>query len=119
MPSMTLIKDVTVGEGEEVPPNTRFVKSWKIQNPGTCLSRYFVILLISSTTGREQWPLGCSLRFLGGAQMTSQDRVSVEPLHPGHSCDVSIEMLSPPTPGIYEGQWKMSTPSGLFFGGKT
>lgn len=33
-PSMTLIRDVTVGDGEEVTPNTRFIKTWKIQNSG-------------------------------------------------------------------------------------
>ena len=39
---MTLIKDVTVGDGEEVPPNTRFVKTWKIQNPGKIVYRTWV-----------------------------------------------------------------------------
>jgi len=125
---MTLIKDVTVGDGEEVPPNTRFFKTWKIQNSGQFLSfviRYILCRLdMDNTThdlyfaflGREQWPYGCSLRFLGGAQMTSQDYVAVESLHPGHSCDVNIEMTSPQQPGIYEGQWRMTTSSGLFFG---
>ena len=35
-PSMTLLRDVTVGEGEAVTPNTRFIKTWKIQNSGPC-----------------------------------------------------------------------------------
>lgn len=34
---MTLIRDVTVGDGEEVTPNTRFIKTWKIQNSGSYL----------------------------------------------------------------------------------
>lgn len=34
LPSMVLVKDVTIGEGEEIPPNTKFIKTWKIQNPG-------------------------------------------------------------------------------------
>ncbi len=33
-PQMTFIKDVTIGEGESVPPDTRFVKTWKVQNTG-------------------------------------------------------------------------------------
>jgi hypothetical protein len=51
--------------------------------------------------------------------MTSQDQVVVEALLPGHSCDVSIEMISPAHPGIYEGQWRMTTHLGHYFGGKT
>ena len=43
---MTLIKDVTVGDGEEVPPNTRFVKTWKIQNPGKIVYRLWVSLVL-------------------------------------------------------------------------
>jgi len=31
---MSFIMDVTIGEGEAVPPNTKFVKTWRIQNSG-------------------------------------------------------------------------------------
>ena len=31
---MSLVKDVTIGEGEEVPPATKFIKTWKLQNSG-------------------------------------------------------------------------------------
>ena len=34
LPFVTLIGDVTIGEGEEVAPNTRFVKTWKLANSG-------------------------------------------------------------------------------------
>lgn len=34
LPSMTFISDVTIGDGEEVPPNTPFVKTWRILNSG-------------------------------------------------------------------------------------
>lgn len=42
LPNMSFIKDVTIGEGEEVPPNTRFVKTWRIQNSG--LSKHSKVL---------------------------------------------------------------------------
>ncbi|KAK7486412.1 hypothetical protein BaRGS_00022336 [Batillaria attramentaria] len=32
LPSMSLVSDVTVGEGEAVAPNTRFVKTWRVKN---------------------------------------------------------------------------------------
>ena len=31
---MAFMRDVTIGEGESVPPNTTFLKTWKIQNNG-------------------------------------------------------------------------------------
>jgi len=34
IPQMRFIADVTVGEGEAIPPNTRFVKTWRVQNSG-------------------------------------------------------------------------------------
>ena len=34
LPSMELLRDITVGEGESVPPSTRFVKTWRLKNNG-------------------------------------------------------------------------------------
>uniref|UniRef100_A0A224Z178 Protein containing BRCA1-IG and UBA4 domain n=1 Tax=Rhipicephalus zambeziensis TaxID=60191 RepID=A0A224Z178_9ACAR len=98
-PSMTLIKDVTIGDGEAVPPNTRFVKTWRIQN-----------------TGDTDWPPACSLKFVGGDHLGHMNRVSVESLRPGHTTDVSVEMSSPGKPGVYQGQWRMCTMGGQMFG---
>lgn len=33
-PSMSFVEDVTIGEGESVPPDTPFTKTWRIQNAG-------------------------------------------------------------------------------------
>jgi hypothetical protein len=119
-PAMTLIRDVTVGDGEEVTPNTRFVKTWKIQNSGvfsSCVSLQFDPH-VSRMTGEERWPIGCSLRFVSGEQMTTSDSFLVQPLEPGQIYDLFIEMVSPSKPGIYEGQWRMTTPTGMAFGGE-
>lgn len=35
-PSMSFVEDVTIGEGESVPPDTPFTKTWRIQNTGVC-----------------------------------------------------------------------------------
>jgi hypothetical protein len=34
MPAMSLVQDVTIGEGESVPPCTEFTKTWRIKNSG-------------------------------------------------------------------------------------
>lgn len=41
---MAFIRDVTIGEGESVPPNTTFVKTWRIQNNGKNLELQINIL---------------------------------------------------------------------------
>lgn len=98
-PCMTLVKDVTIGEGEAVPPNTRFIKTWRIQN-----------------TGEADWPPACTLKFVGGDHLGHMDSVSVDSLRPGETTDVSIEMASPGKPGIYQGQWRMAALGGRVFG---
>ena len=96
---MVFVKDITIGEGESIPPITKFVKTWRVQNPGP-----------------DKWPPGCILRFSTGVELSQQDRVLVEPLDPYTATDISVEMTSPSNPGIYESRWRMSTATGNFFG---
>lgn len=34
LPEIAFISDVTIGEGEAVPPNTTFTKTWRVANSG-------------------------------------------------------------------------------------
>ncbi|KFD52083.1 hypothetical protein M514_07065 [Trichuris suis] len=99
MPSMTFVKDVTIGEGESVPPNTTFVKVWRVCNNGS-----------------HPWPAGCRLHFVSGELLAETSWVEVEPLGPGDVSDVSIKMVSPPKTGFYESLWQMQTQAGYPFG---
>ncbi|XP_043572863.1 protein ILRUN isoform X2 [Chiloscyllium plagiosum] len=98
-PSMSFVEDVTIGEGESVPPDTQFTKTWRIQNTGT-----------------EQWPPGVSLKYVGGDQFGHVNMVMVRSLEPQEVTDVSVQMRSPTTPAMYQGQWRMCTATGLYFG---
>jgi len=42
VPQMSFVKDVTIGEGESVTPNTKFTKTWRLQNSGY----HFVFFLL-------------------------------------------------------------------------
>ncbi|XP_078042357.1 protein ILRUN [Augochlora pura] len=96
---MTLICDSTIGNGESVPPNTKFRKSWRVQNSGT-----------------EPWPDGVYLQRTGGIVMGSS-RVAVPSLGPKETTEVSIELVSPPVPDVtYHSQWRMKTSTGAYFG---
>ena len=151
---MVFLQDITIGEGEAIPPSTRFVKTWRVQNPGPdrwppgCVLRYF------SWQNKKFILMDCYLSFTTGVQLAFQDRVVVDALDPYTatgiylwasgiltkwkcnsklkiwdcnlkpfemrdllSClDISVEMTSPSTPGMYESKWRMSTATGNFFG---
>ncbi|CAH1256692.1 protein ILRUN-like [Branchiostoma lanceolatum] len=99
LPNMSFVADITIGEGESVPPDTQFVKTWRIQN-----------------SGEEPWPAGSCLRFLAGERLGPNDRVLVDSLDPRGITDVSVNMVSPSHAGVYHGQWRMCTPANLYFG---
>ncbi|XP_054761764.1 protein ILRUN-like [Lytechinus pictus] len=99
LPHMTFVKDVTIGEGESVPPCTEFTKTWRVRNPAT-----------------DQWPPGSCLRFIHGHQLGPLDRVYTEPLNGQTDMDISVKMHSPSHCGVYQGQWRMCTSTGVFYG---
>lgn len=99
LPTMSFIRDVTIGEGESVQPNTSFVKTWRIQN-----------------NGNTAWPFGVFLKYTAGDQLGPVNLVSVKPLEAGEHYDLSVNMISPGKPGMYQGQWRMCLPSGQYFG---
>lgn len=99
LPVMSFVRDITIGEGEAVPPSTRFIKTWRIKN-----------------IGDEAWPPGCNLRYCCGDNLSNTDRAIVHILEPGQEADISVEMESPAATGVFQSQWRMSTPTGLFFG---
>jgi hypothetical protein len=100
LPKMTFVRDVTVGEGEAIPPSTNFVKAWTIRNPNG-----------------ESWPPGSTLRLASGHAMGMEaSSVSVAPLAVGGTTNLHVQMRSPDLPGIYESQFRMSTPTGNYFG---
>ncbi|BFZ04843.1 hypothetical protein BsWGS_07882 [Bradybaena similaris] len=99
LPSMTVLADMTVGNGEAVAANTHFVKSWRIKN-----------------SGLDRWPPGCHLRFISGENLAVAERKMVDPLDPGQTADVHVEMRSPSSNGVYVSMWRMATPTGSYFG---
>ena len=50
--------------------------------------------------------------------MTHIERIGLPSLKPGEMYDASVEMESPEGPGMYQGQWRMCTPTGMYCGGQ-
>jgi hypothetical protein len=101
LPAMTFVADITVGEGESVPPNTIFTKTWTLRNSGS-----------------TSWPAGCSLRLSSGHSMglSTASPPKIPQVTPSCTTNLTLQMTSPAEPGIYESQWRLATPTGAFFG---
>lgn len=86
-----------------VSPGTPFQKTWRIQNNGTC----------TWTTGYLLTPVGGNVpqASMGGAATPIR-----EPVAPGQTYDVTVNLVSPLVPGVYQGFWSMRSPDGLLFG---
>lgn len=96
---MSLISDPTASDHETIEPGTHFQKVWHIKNSGT-----------------EVWPSNCYLQCAQGANMecTRQD---VPVLGPDCNMYITVDLISPPSPGIYQSKWRLCTASGTYFGG--
>ena len=78
-----------------------FTKSWNVCNNGT-----------------ETWPPGCYVQCSDGDRMNGCRR-NVPCLQSGEAFLVIIDMKSPAIPGTYQSKWRLCTPSGTYFGGKS
>ena len=96
-----LIADVTYPDGTEVAPGTTFVKTWRLQNAGSCA-----------------WTSAYTVVFSGGDALGAPASLSLTTgtVAPGENIDVSITMKAPDSVGKYRGNWKLRNASGQDFG---
>ncbi len=97
------IDDVTIPDDTEMLPGQEFIKTWRLQNIGTC-------------TWSDQY----ALIFVNGDQMNG---TSPQPLTgsiaPNSTVDISVALKAPGTTGTYRGNWVLSTPSAFNYNPET
>ena len=93
------VADVTIPDDTPFLPNTAFVKTWRIQNTGSC-----------------GWETGTKLVYVSGDPLGGPPAVDLPPAAVGASVDVTIDFTSPGTPGTYRSNWKAQRPDGTKFG---
>jgi len=93
------ISDVTIEDGKEIAPGESFVKTWKLQNIGSCA-----------------WDDEYLLAFYSGDDMDGEDAVIDEYVASGSTVEVSITLTAPETDGTYTGYWILADSSGTAFG---
>ena len=116
LPQMSLEGDITTGDGEAIPPNTQFTKTWRVKNSGSNLLTTMHYDLYN-TLGTENWPVGVYLQFIGGDKMGQYDSIALPPLAPGQLHDINVNLVSPSEPGLYQSQWQICTPNGIISAG--
>jgi ABC-type amino acid transport substrate-binding protein/heat shock protein HslJ len=107
---MTFIQDLNFDDQNmtsppQFAPGQAFQKGWRILNSGTCT-----------------WDSTYTFVYAGGnvpaARMGGQPQPIQGPVAPGQTYDVSVNLVSPLAPGIYQGFWTMRAPTGLLFGNR-
>lgn len=97
----TFITDVTIPDGSKIEAGQEFIKTWRIQNVGSCT-----------------WTPEYRLIYFGGDLMGGPDAIPLTdvPLAPGQAVDISVKLRAPDAAGTYRGNWKFQDPEGRIFG---
>ncbi|XP_052812771.1 uncharacterized protein LOC128240257 [Mya arenaria] len=83
------VADMTVPPGTQLSPGTRFVKTWWVRN-----------------IGDGNWTDTTKLKMQWGNIPTPGATVDVPLIKPGEEGAISIDFVSPATPGQYESEWR-------------
>ena len=89
----------TIPDNAPMLPGQVFVKTWRVKNTGTC-----------------NWEAGFKFVFTSGDAMGGVTLVLGNPVSTGAEVELSIPMTAPIKTGPVQGNWRMSTASGTFFG---
>ncbi len=94
------VVDVTVPDLTVFLPNWQFVKTWRLENAGTCT-----------------WTPSYKLVFNSGNPMSAPKTVALtQMVKPGETVDVAVNLISPSEKGDYISYWTMSDYNGAPFG---
>lgn len=92
--------DVTIRDDTQMAPGESFTKTWRLLNAGTC-----------------KWTRLYSLVYFSGNPMDAiQSYFLAAEVQPGSMIDLSVDMVSPGTPGTYQSNWMLKDEQGQLFG---
>ena len=95
------VKDVTITDEMDLAPGEAFTKTWRLENAGSC-----------------PWTIGYLIYFESGDIMggAPSQFLTSEPVLPGETIDVSVDMVAPEETGSYQGNWMLRNVKGEGFG---
>jgi hypothetical protein len=95
----SFIADVTIPDKTQLDPGQKFVKTWLVQNTGTC-----------------PWLTSYKLSFIDGTKMAGTDVFVPLEVPVGAQAQLSVRLEAPTSPGDYYGRWKMYNANKFPFG---
>ncbi len=94
------VADVTVPDNTVFAPNQSFKKTWRLKN-----------------AGYTTWTAAYSLIFFSGEKMNSPTAIPLpNDVSPNGTVDLTVDLVSPATPGQYIGYYMLRNPQGKNFG---
>ena len=96
---LAYVNDVTIPDNTPMTPGQTFTKTWKVRNSGTCA-----------------WDAGFKFAFTGGDAMSGATYTLPQSVPANTQIDISVAMTVPNKTGSIQGNWRMSTAAGQFFG---
>lgn len=92
--------DITVPDDTRFYPGENFFKTWRLVNAGSC-----------------EWTRDYAVVWFSGTNMGIN---TIQPLNvnvgPGSTIDLTVEMVAPEEPGVYQTNWKLRSHQGELFG---
>ena len=93
------VSDLTIPDNTVENPGESFVKTWVLQNTGSCT-----------------WGSGYTLNFVSGTRMGGTNTSVGSLVAPGEQAQISVTMTALTTAGEYTGAWRLNNSSGKSFG---
>ena len=90
------VSDVTIPDNSEVNTGETFTKTWRVKNTGTCI-----------------WWDGYSVAHYSEGSFGAPEKSPLPRTNPGANADVSVDLVAPSAPGIYQGYFVLENPEGL------
>jgi uncharacterized protein YkwD len=94
--SALFVTDVTIPDNTNMVGGTKFTKTWRISNNGTCV-----------------WGPTYTLTHYSDQRMGAPDSVPLGLTYPGSTLDISVDLIAPNTNGTYRGNFVIQNPQGL------
>jgi uncharacterized protein YkwD len=91
--------DIPLPAGNSLDAGTKFKKTWRVRNEGTCA-----------------WGSGYQLVLVHGDALGLDKTLPLPPAASGEVVEVSLQMTAPELPGLYSSDWGFSTSDGQAFG---
>ena len=94
--SALFVTDVTIPDNTNMVGGTKFTKTWRISNNGTCV-----------------WGPTYTLTHYSDERLGAPDSVPLGLTYPGSTLDISVDLTAPNTTGTHRGNFVIKNPEGL------